>query len=287
MRQRVGRIASVTGGNSGIGREVARGLARRGARVVILGRSAERCEAARVELARETGARVDVVLADLADFGAVRRAADELRRLSDRLDLLVANAGVWLARRELTPDGLERTMAANHLGHFLLTNLLREPIERARGRIVVVTSEAHRRGRLTERTLEEIFRGVGRYSGTQAYADSKLANVLFTFELARRLDGTGVTANAVHPGVVATRIWRRGRGVLGFLARLAKPFMASPREGARPVLRVATDPDLEGVTGRYFDRMDERRAVDAAYDRALARRLWQVSAELTGLADRG
>lgn len=279
-----GRTCLVTGANSGIGKEVARGLAARGATVLLLCRDRARGRAAHRDLEAETGSTaLALIVCDLADPDAVRAAADVVRREHDRLDVLVNNAGLARARRTLTDAGVELTFAVNHLGHFGLTNLLLDVLSRAAGRVVTVSSGAHHDARLGRAPLEAIARGEAWRNGFQAYADSKLANVLFTFELARRASGTGITANAVHPGMVATRIWNRNYDPISLLARLAKPFMASPARGAAPVLRLATDPALDDVTGRYFARESEAEAADAAYDRGLAARLWRLSEELTGV----
>lgn len=277
-------VALVTGASSGLGRATALGLARRGAAVVMVSQDPVRGAAAREAIQRETGnANVVLLPTDLASLGAVRGLAAEFRRRHERLDVLVNNAGVYLSRCHITADGFEKTLAVNHLSHFLLTNLLLGELAVAGGRVITVSSDTHRVARLSRSPLESILRGEGWYNGLQAYADSKLANILFTFVLARRLEGKGVTVNAMHPGIIATRIWDRNRDPLSLIMRLMKPFRPSARRGAKAVVHLALDPGVRGVTGRYFHRGRERRAARAAYDQDLAEQLWQVSARLTGL----
>ncbi len=284
MTQLQHKICVVTGANSGVGRSACRLMAANGAHVVMVCRDRRRGEAALSDIERHVagGAEVELELADLASLEDVHRAGERLRSRFGRLDVLVNNAGVYRARRDITPDGFERTMAVNHLGHFLLTRLMLEPLKAAAGRVINVSSEAHRGGDLTRRPLEDVFRGEGSYRGFQAYSDSKLANVLFTFELARRLDGAStVTANALHPGVLATRIWNQNANPVSLFMRVMKPFLGSPRRGGKAVLRLAGDPSLRTVSGRYFKQVDEVRAAEAAHDEDLAAQLWQLSVALT------
>ncbi len=272
-----GKVVAVTGANAGIGKAAALALARMGARVAMVSRSRERGEAARAEVVRESGsAAVDLFLADLSAQREVRRLAAEIRERCGRLDVLVNNAAVYTRERRLSPDGIELQFAVNHLAPFLLTNLLLDLLERsAPARVVTVGSEAHRPVRLNWDDLQ----GERRYSGLRAYGTAKLANLLFTRELARRTAGTGVTANAVHPGVVGTELLFGGWGPL----RLLRRFMRTPEQGARVVVRLASAPELEGVTGRYFRDEREVQPSAAALDDDAARRLWRLSAELTGL----
>lgn len=281
-----GVVAVVTGANSGVGHAATRRLVERGHTVVMLCRSGERGERARDALRDEVDdAKVELVIGDLSDFATVRTAADRILERHPRLDVLIDNAGLYLDDRRTTDDGWETTMAVNHLGHYLLTRLLLPALRDDGGRVVVVTSEVHRRGQLAERPLPEIFRGEDGYSGLQAYCDSKLANVLFAFELARRerRNRTGVTSNALHPGTLATRIWSRNRNLLSLIMRLARPLLGDAREGGEAVVRLAVDPELSSVTGCYFDQTEEVRASERAYDGELARRLWTESARATGL----
>lgn len=272
------RLCLVTGANSGVGRETALRMVRRGHPVVMGCRSRERARAAREAIRSEVpSAELEILEVDLADLESVRRAADAFRERHRRLDALVANAGLYRADLRRTPDGFEETMAVNHLGHFLLTGLLLEPLRAAGGRLVAVSSEAHRRGDLEHRPLEAIFRGGEDFSGVQAYCDSKLANVLFARELARREADRGVTAAAVHPGGLATRIWNRNRDLLSLAARLAKPFMGRPGEGGEVVARRVLDPDLGPGGAPYYDRGEPAEPAPQATDDELARRLWEAS----------
>ena len=274
------KICIVTGANSGVGKAACERLAELGATVVMVCRSHERGEAALAEIRARTGSRsLQLRIADLASLEQVRRLGFTLRGDFASIDVLINNAGVYRSRREITKDGFERTMAVNHLAHFLFTHLLLEPLKAASGRVVNVSSEGHRSGKLNRAPLEAILRGGVRYSGLQAYSDSKLANVLFTFELARRF-GPAITANALHPGVLATRIWNQNYNALSLFMRLFKPFMRSPRVGGDAVVRLATDPALDQVS-KYFEKQEESRAADSAHDAELARLLWEVSAELT------
>ncbi|MEW5931169.1 MAG: SDR family oxidoreductase [Gemmatimonadota bacterium] len=272
-----GRTCVITGANAGIGRATALALARVGARVGMVSRSRERGEAARAEVVRGSGSgAVDLFVADLSVQAEVRGLAAEIRERYDRLDVLVNNAAIYTAKRALSPDGIELQLAVNHLAPFLLTRLLLDRLERsAPARVVTVSSEAHRTVRLEWDNLQ----GERRYRGLRAYGAAKLANLLFTRELARRTAGTGVTANAAHPGVVGTELLFGGWGPL----RLLKRWLKTPEEGARVIVRLASAPELEGITGRYFRAEGEIRPSAAALDDDAARRLWRVSEELTGL----
>jgi NAD(P)-dependent dehydrogenase (short-subunit alcohol dehydrogenase family) len=284
-----GRTCVVTGGNSGIGLHTALGLARLGARVALVSRSRERGEAALETIGAALAAdpdhadgRVDLVVGDLGSLGSTRALADELLGRYPTIHVLVNNAGLWMSERQVTSDGLETTFAVNHLAPFLLTNLLLERLlASAPARIVNVSSEGHRRGRLDWDDLQAE-RGFG---PVKAYCDSKLANVLFTRELARRLEGSGVTTNALHPGVVNTNIAQNAPRPLRWLAeRLGPLLLATPEQGARTSLHLATAPALDGVSGRYFKSCREARPARAAQDDAAARRLWAISEELAGLS---
>jgi NAD(P)-dependent dehydrogenase (short-subunit alcohol dehydrogenase family) len=276
-----GRVAIVTGASSGIGRATALALARRGARVGIVCRDRGRGGATLADVRARTGAGdVTLFLADLASQDAVRGLARELLAHYPAIHVLVNNAGVVNLRRSTTADGIETTFAVNHLAYFLLTRLLLERLESsAPARIVNVASEAHRFGRLD-------FDDLGHerhYRAMRAYGTSKLANILFTYELARRLEGSGVTANCVHPGAVATGLGQNNGRVATLLTRVLAPFFRTPEQGAETSIYVATSPALEGVSGRYFARSREVRSSPASYEEAAARRLREVSARLTGL----
>jgi NAD(P)-dependent dehydrogenase (short-subunit alcohol dehydrogenase family) len=275
-----GKTVVVTGATSGIGRETALGLARRGADVVLVARDEARGEAAKREVEAAGAGRAWLFLADLASLAQVRRlAADILTRL-DRIDVLINNAGALHATRKLTVDGLEMNFAVNHLAPFLLTNLLLPRLlASAPARVVTVASEAHRTGRLDFGDLQ----AERHFSVVNVYSRSKLCNVLFAAELARRLAGTGVTSNSLHPGLVATGFGRNERGWLSAGMKLLAPLFISARKGARNSLYLAISPDVEGVTGRYFSDFVAVRPSRAARDEVAARRLWEVSARLTGL----
>ncbi len=277
------KIIMVTGANSGIGKEAALQLAEQGARVVMVCRNRERGEPALAEIKAQSGNdTVELMTADFESQRQIRDLAETYQRTHDRLDVLVNNAGLYLSKRHETEDGVEATWAVNHLAPFLLTNLLLEVIKAsAPARIVTVASDAHRAGTLDFDDLEM----KQKYRWIAAYAQSKLANVVFTYELARRLEGSGVTATCMHPGTVATGIWNRNKNVLNAFLRLFKPVYMNPKKSAEAVVRLAVAPDVEGVTGKYFDRMNKARPLADAYDEEIAARLWQVSAERVGLAD--
>jgi NAD(P)-dependent dehydrogenase (short-subunit alcohol dehydrogenase family) len=285
-----GRIALVTGATSGIGQETALGLAARGAHVVLVGRDRARAEAARKDVTeRSQNPHVDVLLADFASLDAVRGLAREFGERYPRLDLLVNNAGLVMRERILTADGYETTLAVNHLAPFLLTHLLRERLLASESaRVVNVASDAHRfvGGFNFDDPMSE--RGFGFptvVTGLRVYGMSKLANILFTIELARRLERTRVTTNAVHPGGVATRLGTNATGMLGKLIPLAmRPFMKTPEQGAATSLYVATSPAVAQTNGRYFADSREREPSSGARDANAAQRLWNLSCEWVGVA---
>jgi len=280
-----GRAVLVTGGSRGIGRATALGLATMGARVAITGRDRERTEEAAREIRAAGGGQVDVFVADLAAQSEVRRLADEVLQSLSRIDVLINNAGGYWHTRHVTADGLERTFAVNHLAPFLLTNLLLDRLEQsASARVVTVSSNAQTTGRIDFNDLQ----GERSYSGGRAYNQSKLANVLFSYELARRLQTTAVTANALHPGVVSTSFGAEDPGGLQRLfVPIMRPLMKTPVQGAATSIYLASAPDLEQVTGRYFANSKPKRSSKRSYDEAAAARLWQVSADLVGLTTPG
>ena len=281
-RAMTGKTVLITGGTGGIGKATAIGLARSGARVGIVGRDAARGEAAAADIRSASGTTsLDVFTADLSSQAEVRRLAAEVLDAYPRLDVLVNNVGGFWAHRHVTADGLERTFAVNHLAGFLLTNLLLERlVASAPARVVTVSSGAQSTGRIDFDDLQ----GARKYSGQRAYNQSKLANVMFTYELARRLEGTGVTANVLHPGVTRTafggedQAWYFTTG-----SGLARRFMKTPAQGAETPIHLASAPELDGVTGRYFANRKPRKSNTLSYDTDAAARLWRVSAELVGL----
>jgi NAD(P)-dependent dehydrogenase (short-subunit alcohol dehydrogenase family) len=273
------RVAIVTGATHGIGVWTALGLARRGGTVVIVARDRGRGETSRRWVAERTpGAIVDLLIADLASMNAVRALAAEIRERYPRLDILVNNAGLIRDRRELTEDGFETMFAVNHLAPFLLVHELRDLLTGgAPARIVNLGSAASDRAALALDNLH----AEQRFSIMGAYGQSKLALMSCTLELARRLDGTGVTANVVHPGVVATNIGNLG-GWKSVVFTLLKPFLISPEKGAETSLHVALAPELAAVTGRYFKGKAEAAPNPIAQDRALAAALWDASMRMVG-----
>ena len=276
-----GKIVLITGGTSGIGKAAAMALAKLGAEVVVTGRNRERGEGAVEEIRRESGSRkVSLLLADLAVQAEVRRLAEEFEASHDRLDVLVNNAGLIQSRRTETPDGIEVTFAVNHLAPFLLTNLLLDLLkESAPSRIITVSSEAQRRAKIDFDNLQ----GERRYSAFRAYGQSKLANIMFTYELAERLRGTNATANCLHPGGVNTNFGNNNRGPMTLLFRAFKPFMRSPEQGADTIVYLAASPDVEGMSGKY---LVDRRVIapsEETYDEPTRKKLWEISEELTGL----
>jgi NAD(P)-dependent dehydrogenase (short-subunit alcohol dehydrogenase family) len=276
-----GRICLVTGANSGIGKAAAAALARMGAHLLMVCRDRGRGEQAQAEIAGESpDAEVELFVADLGSQQSVRDLSDDLHRRFDHLNVLVNNAGAYLNTRLVSLDGLEETFAVNHLGAFLLTNLLLDLLGAgAPSRIVNVSSGAHLRAHINFDDLQS----ERRYNAWKAYGQSKLANVLFTYELARRLEGTGVTVNAVHPGVVRTNFGSSG-GFVRFGTRIAGPFLLTPEKGADTVVWLASSPEVDGVSGKYFLRRKPSRTSAEARDRTVQDRLWQVSADLTHIA---
>lgn len=273
----------ITGGNAGIGYETARRLAMTGARVVLVCRNAERGEAAIDRLADESGNReLSLQVCDLGSQAAVRRAAEELGGRFKRLDVLINNAALYSPVRRLTADGIEMQFAANYLGHFLLTNLLLDTLKAsAPSRIVNLTTINHFQVSLPLDDLQ----AERSFEPKVVHMRSKLALILFTYELARRLAGTGVTANCVHPGVIATNL-------LGDVRNVAPQDRITPAMGGRPPeeggqapFYLATAAELADVSGKYFDRCREAPSSDETRDREKARRLWAMSAKLTGLPD--
>jgi retinol dehydrogenase 14 len=283
-RPMAGKTVLITGGTAGIGKATALGLATMGAHVAITGRDPARTEAAAGQVHAAGGGQVDAFVADLSSQSEVRRLADEVLERLSRIDVLVNNAGGYWNTRQVTADGLEHTFALNHLAPFLLTHLLLERLTHsAPARVVTVSSHAHAEGRIDFDDLQ----GERSYSGARAYNQSKLANVLFTYELARKLRATSVTANALHPGVVNTSFGADDpSSVQRLLVPFMRPFMKTPAEGAATPIHLASAPDLERVTGRYFANSKPKKSSQRSYDQATAARLWQVSADLVAARER-
>lgn len=278
-----GKICVVTGANSGIGKATALGLAQMGATVVMVSRDRTRGEAAQSEVKEQCGNKaVDLLLADLSSQQSIRQLAEHFKQRYSQLHVLINNAGGFNLSRRETIGGLERTFAVNYLAPFLLTNLLLDVIKAsAPARIVNVSSGAHEAGYIRLDDLQ----AMKHYRPMRAYGQSKLALVLFTYELARRLEGTGVTANCLHPGFVATNIAQRD---LVFPARIiAKLYISlagiSPEEGAKTSIYLASSPDVEGVTGKYFVKSRARQSTAISYDESLQRQLWEISEGLEEL----
>jgi NAD(P)-dependent dehydrogenase (short-subunit alcohol dehydrogenase family) len=275
-----GNVCVVTGATSGIGLITAQTLAQQGATVIVVGRNPERGAATVSRIRQETGnSAVELMVADLSAQAQVRQLASEIQRRFPRLDVLINNAGALFIHRQLSQDGIEMTFALNHLAYFLLTNLLLDPLKASAARIINVSSEAHRGAALDFTDLQ----GQRSYGGWRAYARSKLANILFTYELARRLEGTSVAANALHPGLVATNFGRNNRGIMATGFRILQLAAISPEAGARTILYLASAPEVKDITGKYFIKQKAVRSSQISYDRAAAERLWQSSAELTSL----
>jgi len=275
------KVCLVTGATAGIGLVTARELARKGARVMLVGRSREKCARAVEEIKAQTGASaVDPLVADLSSQADIRRLAEEVRSRTPRLDVLVNNAGGIFLKRQESAQGIEMTFALNHLSYFLLTNLLLPLLKQsAPARIVSVASDAHKGVSLVFDDLE----GKKQFGGWRAYQRSKLANILFTYELARRLEGKGVTANTLHPGFVRTTIFREP-GPIGWLLRRAADVIAlSPEAGAKTSIYLASSPDIAGISGRYFVKEKPVESSPQSRDSAAGGRLWKLSEEMTGL----
>ena len=269
-----GKVTMVTGANAGMGKEIARALAKMGATVVMVSRDLGRGEAARAEVQAQSGNdAVELLLADLSSQQSIRHLVQEFTARHTQLHVLVNNVGVTLPRRSVTVDGLETVFATNHLAPFLLTNLLLPVLKAsAPARVVTVSSAAHSMGKINFEDLQS----EQRYREIRVYNQSKLASMLFSYELARRLAGTGVTANVLEPGFVKTNM------AVPFPFSLFSAMRVSAEQGAQPAIYLASSPDVEGVSGKYFSHKGvETNSSKVSYDESIARRLWQISAELT------
>jgi NAD(P)-dependent dehydrogenase (short-subunit alcohol dehydrogenase family) len=270
------KIVMITGANSGIGKETARVLADRGATIIMICRNKERGETALRELKEKTGSdKIELYLADLTEPDTIHDVVDKFKENHSRLDVLINNAGLTINEREITSLGYERTFATNHLGHFLLTQLLLDILKQSKpSRIVNVSSAVHTTANLKFNDINQ----KKHYRGYLAYANSKLANLLFTYELARRLEETGVTVNALHPGFVRTNFGKGGRNwILKAIFKFARIFAISVEKGAKTSIYLASSPEVEGVTGKYFVKCKPVRSSNASYDLEAQKRLWQLS----------
>ena len=278
----IGKTVLITGGTGGIGRAAAIGLASMGARVGITGRDRARADRAAAKIIHASGNPVvDIFVADMSSQAEVRRLADEVLAAYPRLDVLVNNVGGFWSHRHVTADGLEHTFALNHLAPFLLTSLLAERlIVSAPARVVTVSSGAQSMGKID---FDDLM-GERKYSGQTAYNQSKLANVMFTYELARRFEGTGVTATVLHPGMTNTAFSAEDPSrAFAPLVAVLRPFMRSPEKGAETPVFLASSPEAEGITGQYFANRAPKTSNKSSYDNEAAARLWRVSADLVGL----
>ena len=276
-----GKICLITGATSGIGLVTAQALAQRGATVVVVARNPNRGAAVVARIIQETGNEaIELLTADLSSQAQITQLAQTVQRRFDRLDVLVNNAGAMFTQRQISVDGIEMTFALNHLGYFLLTHLLLALLQATgAARIVNVASNAHWPGRIHFDDIQ----GEHRYGGWRAYCQSKLANVLFTYELASHLVGTDVTANVLHPGFVATNFGMYNTGVLPRLIRIGQMFALSPTRGAETTIYLATASEVADLTGLYFVKKRAVRSSPASYDQTTARRLWQLSEGMAGL----
>ncbi len=280
-----GKTCIITGANSGIGKETALGLARMGAHVVLVCRNAEKGRAALADVQRESGSsKVDLLIADMSSQASVRALAAQILEKYPRVDVLINNAGAAISKRALSVDGIEMTIAANHLGAFLLTLLVLDRLKAsAPSRIVNVSSEAQRRARLD---MDDIQFERRKYSGLAAYSQSKVLMNACTFELARRLGGTGVTANCLHPGVVATNIWHSGEDdqplFLKVLVGIFKPFMLDSKKGAEVSLYLGTSPKVADVSGEYFVKSKPAPPNPMERDPKISAEIWRWSEQMTG-----
>lgn len=278
------KICLVTGATAGIGKVTAQTLAEQGAKVILVSRSKEKCIATVSEIkAQIPNSEIEFIASDLSSQKEIYKLAEEFKKKYSQLDILVNNAGAVFTSREVSPDGFEMTLALNHLNYFLLTNLLIDPLKNSpAARVVNVSSMAHESGQINFDDLQS----ERSYWGWGAYCQSKLANVLFTYELARRLANTKITTNALHPGVVGTNFGSNNKGLMAMFVRFyLKFFSISDKEGAQTSIYLATSKEVENVTGKYFVKKKARNSALISHDRNVALRLWQISMELTKLKD--
>ncbi len=274
----VGKTVLVSGATNGIGLVAARELARMGAQTVLVSRSAEKCEQVCSQIKKETGnPQVEFIAADLSTKAGVEHAADEFLKRQSRLDVLLNNAGAVFMSRQVSADGIEMTLALNHLNYFYLTSLLLDIMKTSQpARVINVSSDAHRGGKIK---FDDIQLEQG-YTGFGAYSQSKLANLLFTYELARRLEGTKITVNALHPGFVDTGFGKNNSGIFKFVLGLLRPIQKKVDDGASTSIFLASSTEVESISGKYFIDSKVAESDPASYDMAAAQKLWQVSLKL-------
>ena len=273
-----GKVCLITGATGGIGLITAQVLAAQGARLVLVSRSAQKCASTVAQIKASTGNdQITFIAGDLSQMAQVRQVAEQFLAQNDRLDVLINNAGAVFSSRQVTAEGYEMTMALNHLNYFYLTQLLQDVLlASAPARIVNVSSDAHKGGSIKFDDLMS----EKKYSSFGVYSMSKLANVMFTYELARRLEDSGVTANALHPGFVASNFGRSNGGIWGAIMPLVQMFAITPEKGAETTIYLAGSPAVEGVTGKYFVKQQPVKSSGASYDQAAQRRLWDMSEQL-------
>jgi len=276
------RICMVTGASSGIGKETAKKLAGLGATVVLVCRNQKRGERAMTETKSvSSGGSVEILLADFASLDSVRAVSKEFLEKHEALHVLINNAGGVRLTRSETVDGFEMTFQIDYLSHFLLTNLMLGLLKQsAPSRVINVSSASHYSGHVNVDDLQ-MKKG---YGVMKAYSQAKLAQVLFTYELSRRLEGSGVTVNCLHPGAVATNIWKSPMGPFSFLGNVARLFLISPQEAAEALVYLASSQEVAGVSGKYYDRKREKNSSDESFDQVLASKLWAESEKMTGLS---
>jgi NAD(P)-dependent dehydrogenase (short-subunit alcohol dehydrogenase family) len=275
------KIVLITGANSGIGKATAIKLATMGANMVMLCRNKEKGETARQDIIQTSGNKnIALILIDLADLGSVRKAAEEINAKYDHIDVLINNAGGYFEKRKTSKDGYEYTFAMNHLGHFLLTNLLLDELKAAvNARIINLSSDIHKQGHINFDDLMT----EKKYKGFNVYSHAKLANILFTNELARRLHDTYITVNTLHPGMVRTNFTADASMFIKFMMIIMGRFLKSPEKGAETSVYLASSEEVDEISGKYFVNRKEKKSSPESYSEEVAKKLWDVSCELTGL----
>jgi NAD(P)-dependent dehydrogenase (short-subunit alcohol dehydrogenase family) len=286
MGEMDGKTVLITGATNGIGKVAALELAKKGATVVIVGRNQTKTSETVTEIKAQSGnPNIEMIVADLSSIAEVRKVAEAFKAKHSRLDVLINNAGAIFSSRQETVDGYEMTFAFNHLAYFLLTNLLLDTLKAsAPARIINVSSDAHTGGKVNFDDLNA--KNSWSMVGMGAYSNSKLENIMFTYELARRLEGTGVTANVLHPGLVNTGFNKNNGGLMRFAMRILGSFSLTPEQGADTIIYLASSPEVEGVSGKYWDKRKDVKSIDASYDISAQQRLWAVSADMTGLKEK-